>query len=345
MQDDIRDTRDRQDTPAPRATETHIGPNHQLPPPKRSGGIRILVWLVILLLFGLLFWWVWHRKPAAAAAPAGGRRAAAGGTVTLTPATAKKGNIGVYLDAIGTVTPVYTTTLVSQVTGVITQVRYREGQLVHRGQPLIQIDPRPFQANVLTAQGALERDTNLLAQAEMDLKRYQDAWARNAIPKQTLDDQEKVVLQDRGHGQSRSGHAAIRPGATWALPTSPRPSPAASVCAWSIPAISPLPRAQQPLAVVTQIQPITVVFTIPEDNVSRLQQQMGHRQGAGVDALDRSERDQAGIGNAGSYRQPDRHHNRNVETARALREQRQCALSQSVRQRPPAAEHARKTWS
>src|ERR1700733_4730247 len=102
---DIRDTRDRHDTVEPRATETHIGPDHQLPPPKRSGGIRILVWVVILLLFGLLFWWVWHRKPAAAAAPSG-RRAAAGGTVALNTATAKKGNIGVYLDAIGTVTPV-----------------------------------------------------------------------------------------------------------------------------------------------------------------------------------------------------------------------------------------------
>ena len=66
---------------------------------------------MILLLFGLLFWWVMHRKPGSRRCACGGRRAAAGGTVTLTPATAKKGNIGVYLDAIGTVTPVYTTTL------------------------------------------------------------------------------------------------------------------------------------------------------------------------------------------------------------------------------------------
>ncbi len=154
MQDDIRDTRNRNDKAEPRATETHIGPDHQLPPPKRSSGVRILVWVVILLLFALLFWWVMHHRQAPAAAGGGGRRGAAGGTVTLTTATAKQGSIGVYLDAIGTVTPVYTTTIVSQVTGVISQVRYREGQLVHRGQPLIQIDPRPFQANVLTAQGA-----------------------------------------------------------------------------------------------------------------------------------------------------------------------------------------------
>jgi membrane fusion protein, multidrug efflux system len=294
MQDDIRDTRDRQDNPEPRATATHIGPDHQLPPPKRSGGIRILVWLVILLLFGLLFWWVWHRKPAAAAAPSG-RRAAAGGTVALNPATAKKGNIGVYLDAIGTVTPVYTTTLISQVTGVISQVRYKEGQLVHRGQPLIQIDPRPFQANVLTAQGTLERDTNLLAQAEMDLKRYQDAWARNAIPRQTLDDQEKVVLQDRGTVKADQGTLQSD---QVQLSFTNITSPITGRVGLRLvdPGNLAVASSATPLAVVTQLQPITVVFTIPEDDVTRLQQQMGHGKPLAVQALDRSEQTQVGSG-------------------------------------------------
>jgi membrane fusion protein, multidrug efflux system len=293
MQDDIRDTRDRQDKPEPRATATHIGPDHQLPPPKRSGGIRILVWLVILLLFGLLFWWVWHRKPAAAAPS--GRRAAAGGTVALNPATAKKGNIGVYLDAIGTVTPVYTTTLISQVTGVITQVRYKEGQLVHRGQPLIQIDPRPFQANVLTAQGTLERDTNLLAQAEMDLKRYQDAWARNAIPRQTLDDQEKVVLQDRGTVKADQGTLQSD---QVQLSFTNIVSPITGRVGLRLvdPGNLAVASSATPLAVVTQLQPITVVFTIPEDDVTRLQQQMGHGKPLAVQALDRSEQTQVGSG-------------------------------------------------
>jgi membrane fusion protein, multidrug efflux system len=294
MQDDIRDTRDRQDKTEPRATETHIGPDHQLPPPKRSGGIRILVWVVILLLFGLLFWWVWHRKPAAAAAPSG-RRAAAGGTVALNTATAKKGNIGVYLDAIGTVTPVYTTTLVSQVTGVISQVRYREGQLVRRGQPLIQIDPRPFQANVLTAQGALERDTNLLAQAEMDLKRYQDAWARNAIPRQTLDDQEKVVLQDRGTVKSDQGTLQFDQ-VQLAFTNITSPITGRVGLRLVDPGNLAVASSATPLAVVTQLQPITVVFTIPEDDVSRLQQQMKHGKPLPVNALDRSEQTQLGSG-------------------------------------------------
>jgi membrane fusion protein, multidrug efflux system len=287
MQDDIRDTRARHETTEPRATEPHIGPEHQLTPPKRSTGVRVLVWVVILLLFALLFWWVMHRRQAPAATGGGGRRGAIGGTVTLNTTTAKKGSIGVYLDAIGTVTPVYTTTLVSQVTGVITQVRYREGQLVHRGEPLIQIDPRPFQANVLTAQGALDRDTNLLAQAEMDLKRYQDAWARNAIPKQTLDDQEKLVLQDQGTVKVDQGTLQfdqVQLGFTNIT------SPITGRVGLRLvdPGNLATASSSTALAVVTQLQPITVVFTIPEDNVNQLEQQMRHGTALGVDALDRT---------------------------------------------------------
>jgi len=291
---DIRDTRDRHDPVEPRASEKQIGPDHQLPPPKRSSGVRILVWVVILLLFALLFWWVMHHRQAPAAT-GGGRRAAMGGTVTLNAVTAKTGSIGVYLDAIGTVTPVYTTTLVSQVTGIITQVRYREGQLVHRGEPLIQIDPRQYQANVTTAQGALERDTNLLAQAEMDLKRYQDAWARNAIPKQTLDDQEKIVLQDRGTVKSDQGTLAFDQ-VQLAYTNITSPINGRVGLRLVDPGNLATASSATPLAVVAQIQPITVVFTIPEDNVPQLQQQMRRNPALPVDALDRTNESQIASG-------------------------------------------------
>ena len=250
-------------------------------------GVRILVWFIILALFGLLFWWVMHRKAAPAAAGGGGRRAAAGGTVTLNVRTAKKGSIGVYLDAIGTVTPVYTTTLISQVTGVITDVHYREGQLVHRGETLIQIDPRQYAANVLAAQGALDRDTNLLAQAEMDLKRYQEAWARNAIPKQTLDDQEKLVLQDQGIVKADQGTLQFD---QVQLAYTHIDSPINGRVGLRLvdPGNLAVASAATALAVVTQLQPITVVFTIPEDNVSQLEQQMKHGKALPVDALDRT---------------------------------------------------------
>jgi membrane fusion protein, multidrug efflux system len=300
MQDDIRDPRARHETTEPRAPETpvapHIGPNHQLPPPKRSTGVRVLVWVVILLLFALLFWWVMHRRQAPAATGGGGRRAAMGGTVTLSTATAEKGSIGVYVDAIGTVTPVYTTTIISQVTGVITQVRYREGQMVHRGQPLVQIDPRPFQANVTTAQGQLERDSNLLAQAQMDLKRYQDAWARNAIPKQTLDDQEKIVLQFAGTVKADQGTLQfdqVQLGFTNIT------SPITGRVGLRLVDPGNLATASStttPLAVVAQIQPITVVFTIPEDSVPELQRQMRKGKALPVDALDRSNANRLGTG-------------------------------------------------
>jgi multidrug efflux system membrane fusion protein len=288
MQDDIRDTRNRQDQPEPRTTEPHIGPDHQLPAPKRSSGIRILVWLIILVAFCLLFWWVLHHRQGPAATGGGGRRAAMGGTVNLSIATAKQGSIGVYLDAIGTVTPVYTDTIVSQVTGVISEVRYRESQFVRRGQPLVEIDPRPFQAQVLTAEGALERDTNLLAQAEMDLKRYQDAWARNAIPKQTLDDQEKLVLQDRGTVKSDQGTLQSDQ-VQLAFANITAPISGRVGLRLVDPGNLAVASSATPLVVITQLQPITVVFTIPEDNVGQLQQQMHKGKPLPVDAYDRAE--------------------------------------------------------
>ena len=267
-------------------TEPHIGPDHQLPAPKRSRGVRILVWLIILLAFGALFWWTMHQHQTAAA-PAG-RRAGAGGSVTVAVETATKGDIDVFLDAIGTVTPVYTDTIVSQVTGVINQLYYREGQLVRKGQQLIQIDPRPFQANVTAAQGALERDTNLLAQAQMDLKRYQDAWAKNAIPRQTLDDQEKIVLQYQGTVKADQGTLQFD---QVQLDFTNITAPITGRVGLRLvdPGNLATASSSTPLAVITQLEPITVVFTIPEDNVSQLQQQMRANKALSVEALDRSE--------------------------------------------------------
>ena len=106
--------------------------------------------------------------------------------ITVTSATAQNGNIGVYLDAIGTVTPVYTASITSQVTGQVVAVHYTEGQRVNKGDPLVDIDSRPYRATLLQAQGALERDQNVLGQAQMDLERYRTASAANAIAKQDV---------------------------------------------------------------------------------------------------------------------------------------------------------------
>ena len=279
---------------AQEAPASHVGPDHQLPSPRpephRSHTVRILIWVLILLLFGLLFWAVLrHQK--AAKAPSG-RAAMMGGTVTVTAATAKKGDIGVYLNAIGTVTPVYTDVITSQVTGLVSQVHYREGQMVRKGDPLIDIDPRPYQAQLVQAQGALERDTNLLAQARMDLERYQAAWTRNAIARQTLEDQQKIVLQDEGTVKVDQGAVQYdQVQVAFCHLTAPisgrvglRPVDPGNVVQAN---------STTPLVVITQIDPITVVFTIAEDDIGQVLTQMRRGKTLQVTAYDRG--DQAKI--------------------------------------------------
>jgi membrane fusion protein, multidrug efflux system len=272
---------------AQEAPASHVGPDHQLPSlrpePHRSHTVRILVWVLILLLFGILFWVILHHQNAVKA-PSG--RGAMTGPVTVTTATAKKGDIGVYLNAIGTVTPVYTDIITSQVTGLISSVHYREGQTVHRGDPLIDIDARPFRAQLLQAQGALERDVNLLAQAKMDLERYQAAWARNAIARQVLEDQEKLVLQEEGTVKVDQGAVQFdEVQVSFCHLTAPitgrvglRPVDPGNVVQAD---------STTPLVVITQIDPITIVFTIAEDDIGQVMAQMRHGRTLAVTAYDR----------------------------------------------------------
>jgi multidrug efflux system membrane fusion protein len=102
--------------------------------------------------------------------------------VTVRGVTAKLGDIAVYLDAIGTVTPVYTDSITVQATGVITAVHYHEGQIVKKGDPLIDLDAHPYLAQLGEAKGTLEHDESVLAQAKMDLARYKEAWSATASP-------------------------------------------------------------------------------------------------------------------------------------------------------------------
>ena len=210
------------------------------------------------------------------------------GAVSVTVATAAKGSIGVYLNAIGTVTPIYTVSVTSQVTGVITAVHYREGQQVHKGDPLIDIDARPYEAQLAQAQGTLERDQNLLAEAQMDLKRYQDAWAKNAIPRQTLEDQEKQVLQDQGTVKNDQGtvqYDQVQVG--FCHITSPIEGRVGLRLA--DPGNLVTANSTTTLLVVTQMQPITLIFTLAEDNLPQVLQQMHGGKALEVDALDRAQ--------------------------------------------------------
>lgn len=240
--------------------------------------------LLVLILALVLFLLIRHHEDAEKAAAAARAGAA---PITVTSATAQKGNIGVYLDAIGTVTPVYSDSVTSQVNGLVDNVHYQEGQLVHKGDPLVDIDSRPYRATLLQAQGALERDQNLLAQAQMDLDRYQNAWARNAVAKQIVDDQAKLVLQDEGTVKNDEGTVQYdqvqvdfchitatidgRVGLRLIDPGNVVQSSGATT-----------------LVVVTQLQPITVIFTIPEDSLGPVQSRLAKKATLAVDAFDRA---------------------------------------------------------
>jgi membrane fusion protein, multidrug efflux system len=249
------------------------------------------VWIVLLLIFAVGFLLVLRHHDdttkSGGGAGGGGRRGAGGGAVTLTTATATKGNIGVYLDAIGTVTPVYTASITSQVTGPVIAVHFKEGQIVRKGDPLVDIDPRPFQATLLQAQGILERDEAILAQGMMDRDRYRDAWARNAIPKQTLDDQEKIVMQQAGTVKNDQGTVAFD---QVQLGYCHITAPIAGRVGLRL--VDPGNVVQAAgtvtLAVITQLQPITVIFTIPEDNLGQVQPRLRVGAKLAVEAYDRA---------------------------------------------------------
>jgi multidrug efflux system membrane fusion protein len=268
-------------------------PDHQLPPttepPARKRRHR-WIWGVVLLAFGLLFYWVittQQKSQQAAMGGGGGRRGVMTGVaVPVVPATTKTGSLGIYLQAIGTVTPVYTASMTAQVTGVITEVHYREGQIVKKGDPLIDIDSRPYAAQLAEAQGALERDQNLLAEAQMDLERYQQAWAKNAIPRQTLEDQEKLVAQDQGtvkNDEATVQYNTVQVGYCHIV------SPITGRVGLRLmdPGNLVTANSTTTLVVVTQLQPITVIFTLAEDDLSQVVTQMRHGKQLNVDALDR----------------------------------------------------------
>jgi membrane fusion protein, multidrug efflux system len=236
--------------------------------------------LVVLLVFVL----VWRHQEEAKRAAASSHHAVA---VAVTSATAQKGDIGVYLDAIGTVTPVYTDSITSQVNGLVVAVHFKEGQRVRKGDPLIDIDSRTYRATLLQAQGALERDENLLAQAKMDLDRYRAAWARNAIARQILDDQEKLVLQDEGTVKNDQGTVQFDQVQVGYCHIT---APIAGRVGLRL--VDPGNVVQSSgtttLAVITQLEPITVIFTIPEDSVGPVVAQLNKKAKLVVDAFDRT---------------------------------------------------------
>ena len=200
---------------------------------------------------------------------------------------AYQGDMGVYIDALGTVTPISTVNIYSQVSGRVLMVHYREGQVVHRGDPLLDIDPRPYQAQLQQAEGLLDHDRGVLKQAEIDLARYREAFTSHAVAKQILDDQEQAVVQDQGAvkfdlGQVQYAEAQLSYCHITA-PTSGRVGLRLVDSGNTVFAGS-----SSALLVITQLQPITVVFNVAEDHLGEVQTQLRQRKLLVVEAFDRS---------------------------------------------------------
>jgi multidrug efflux system membrane fusion protein len=262
-------------------------PPHAPPaaPPKRRR--YAWVWLVLLLLVVLIGYRLYENKQAAAQA-AQAKAAADQRGVPISTTTATTGSIGVYINALGTVTPVYTATITSRVDGQIVSVDYREGQMVRKGDILIQIDPRPYQALLTQGEGTLAHDEALLAEARIDLNRYQEAFNRNAIAKQQLDDQTQTVKQYEGSVKNDQGTVAS---ATTNLDYATIRAPIDGRVGLRLvdPGNIVTSGSTTPLVVITQLQPITVIFSVAEDYLPQIQKQMraGHKMS--VDALDRDQ--------------------------------------------------------
>ncbi len=278
------------------------------------------IWIgsvLLLALAGLLFGLharSSHAKPAAngaaqqtgsAAAGGGGKSAggrggaAAQGPAAITVGQTKTGDINVYVDALGTVTPTYTVTVYSQITGRVMAVNYHEGQIVRKGQSLVEVDPRPYEATLTQAEGTLVHDQGLLAEARIDLKRYQDAFARNAIARQQLEDQVQVVKQYEGTVTADQGTVDYD---KVQLSYCHIVAPISGRVGLRLvdPGNTVFSGTGSTLVVITQLQPITVVFNVSEDDLPQVQAQLKTRRKLEVDAFDRTDVHQIETGTLGA---------------------------------------------
>ncbi len=213
--------------------------------------------------------------------------------VAIAPVTV--GNLDVYLDALGTVTPVYTVTVVSRVAGEITQIHFKEGQIVKKNDLLAVIDPRPYEAALIQAQGQLARDQASVKNARIDLVRYQNAYKDHAIPQQLLATQEATVDQDEATVKLDQGNlAAAQVNVDYTQIRSPIDG---RVGLRNIDLGNVVPaNGTTGLCVITQIQPITVIFTIAEDEIDAVTAQMATGRTMQVLALDRAKEHQIAAG-------------------------------------------------
>jgi multidrug efflux system membrane fusion protein len=210
-----------------------------------------------------------------------------GVTVVATPAATR--DVGVYLTGLGTVVPLNTVTVHTRVNGQLMSVRFEDGQLVNKGDLLAEIDSRPFEAQLTQFEGQLARDQALLENARLDLERYRVLWAQDSIPKQQLDTQESLVRQLEGTVKNDQGQIdSTRVQLAYCRITSPIRGRVGLglVDAGNIVQTTDTTG----IVVITQLQPITVVFTIPEDSIPSVLDKLNRGTRPPVEAYDREQR-------------------------------------------------------
>jgi multidrug efflux system membrane fusion protein len=282
-----------------------------LEPPEEDPSLRrtsAWTWIVVILVLvalvaGGYYWWSQRAAPAATAPNATAPSKAGPGPRGFDPNRAlpvivepvRKGTIDVYLNALGTVTPRNLVTVKPRVDGQLMKVYFEEGQLVKAGQLLAEIDPRPFEVQLGQAQGQLAKDQALLANAQVDLERYKTLLAQDSIAKQQVDTQESLVRQYQATikaDQSAVDQARLQ--LTYAKVTAPISGRA------GLRQVDPgnIVRASDTsgIVVIAQLQPISVVFPIPEDNVQRVMQRLQQRVPTVVEAWDRAQRNKLAVG-------------------------------------------------
>lgn len=246
------------DQPLKPAGET--SPLERPAPSQPRGRLAWLAGFIMLLAAGI--YWYMQRSPSGP--PAGAGRVEA--PMSVVAQIIGKGDIGTNLNALGTVTSLATVTIRTQISGQLVNVAFKEGQDVKKGDLLAEIDSRPYEAALAQAKGQLARDEALLKGSQVDLTRYQGLAAQNAVPHQTLDTQVALVAQNQG--TVAADQAQVR---------------TAEVNLIYCRIISPLdgriglrlvdqgnyvtPTDASGLVVITQLQPISVLFTLPEDNL------------------------------------------------------------------------------
>ena len=243
---------------------------------------------MLLVGAGLLLLYVFFPRitqgQAKAQTPAQASAAARG--VPVVTGRARAGDMAVYLTGLGTATALNTVTVRSRVDGQLVHVAFREGQIVSQGDLLAELDPRPYQLQLTQAQGLAAKDEANVKNAQLDLQRYQDLWAKSLIPKQQLDTQLTLVTQDIGALASDQGQIdAAKLNLVYCRITSPITGRVGLrlVDEGNIVHATDV----NGLVVITQLDPIAVVFTIPEDNLPEVLQQMDRGVRLPVDAYDR----------------------------------------------------------